>query len=65
MEIENCKKMKGVCQHLMPATVEEISQSVITDCLSLVSNYSGGPEKRKVNFFITSFKKLDYLSFIN
>ncbi|OXU26602.1 hypothetical protein TSAR_006260 [Trichomalopsis sarcophagae] len=48
MQIENCSKMQEICNHLMPPTVDEIPQSTIINCLSLVSNYSGGPEKRKV-----------------
>jgi hypothetical protein len=48
MQIKNCSKMQEICNHLMPPSVEEVSQSMIIDCLSLASNYSGGPEKRKV-----------------
>ena len=48
MQIKDCAKMQEICYHLMPPTQEDISQSILNDCLSLVSNYSGGPEKRKV-----------------
>ncbi|KAL7301042.1 hypothetical protein TKK_0006314 [Trichogramma kaykai] len=47
-QIQDCAKMQEICQNLMPPTVTEIPQQTIMDCLSLVSNYFGGPEKRKV-----------------
>ncbi|XP_058790539.1 uncharacterized protein LOC131663851 [Phymastichus coffea] len=48
MEIQNCVKMKDICKNLMPPTVDNISQHTLIECLSFVSNYSGGPEKRKI-----------------
>lgn len=53
-QIENCKKMQEICSHLLPPTIEEVQQSTIIECLELVSNYSGGPDKRKVSYFAFS-----------
>ncbi|XP_076378036.1 uncharacterized protein LOC117229509 [Megalopta genalis] len=47
-QIEDCKKMKLVCEYLMPSTCKELDPKLLTEMLNLVSTFWDGANKKQI-----------------
>ncbi|XP_076653148.1 uncharacterized protein LOC143359233 isoform X2 [Halictus rubicundus] len=47
-QIEDCKKMKLVCQHLMPSTCKDLDPKLLTEMLNAVTSFWNGASKKQV-----------------
>ncbi|XP_078043239.1 uncharacterized protein LOC144473327 [Augochlora pura] len=58
-QIEDCKKMKLVCEYLMPSTCKDLDPKLLTEMLNLVSTFWDGANKKQICDTISNNFKIE------